>query len=146
MTLDSAKSYWAAGITLSWLAYAGSIKGVNHSGWGGTIAFCDEGGVNNDDTDGRQVSTEGTLSTRYMVRDSETTSGLKVVIDTLLTDAAQLGITWRNPAGGTPELYFEGDGGDKDYPPPVRWRELLTEQAARIGWRTYGYRPPVASA
>lgn len=140
MILISSKGYWACGISVRWREYAGSDNGIQHSGWGGTVDFRDDGFADDDPDTGR-VSTEGTLKTRYTVRDGDLTTGLTAVIDTLIADAARLGIDFRDIGDSKPMLYFEGDGEDEEWPPPDGWREMLRAQAERIGWATYGYQP-----
>jgi hypothetical protein len=114
--------YWSTGITVH--------QRADTHGWAASLDFLDDGFVNDDPDEGR-VSTEGTLRTRYFVRGTGTTSGLSAAIDALVTDAAQLGIAFRDPS-----LYYKGDGELEDYPAPDGWRETLAREAERIGWRT----------
>lgn len=118
--------YWATGIVLTW---------YGDGRWSGEINYYDNGFCD-DDPDHAEVSTEGTLRTRYVVRDGTHVDGLTAVIDTLIGDAARLGIDLRDPVGGRPYLYYRRDGEDVDYPPPPDWKALLAGQAARIGWRS----------
>lgn len=83
--------------------------------------------------------TEGVLRTRYVVGDGKHIDGLTAVIDTLIGDAARIGIDLRAggaPEGGRPCLYYRDDGRDATFSPPPDWQELLAGQAARIGWRS----------
>lgn len=124
--------YWATGIILRY-GYAGN----GQSGWGGTVTFLDNGFAS-DDADAGQISTQGELRTRYMVRDGQTHTALSVVIDTLIADAARLGIVWRDPV-----LYYKTDGEDADNPPPDGWKAMLTAEAKRLpGWRSAYVRLP----
>jgi hypothetical protein len=123
---DPAARYWSVGIVLTWRARAG---------WGGTVKYLDAGFAD-DDADTGAISTEGELRTRYHVRDGETRSGLSVVVDVLLADAARLGIDFDKPDAGR-LLMYESDGEDLDCPPPDGWRDLLAAEAGRIGWATY---------
>lgn len=127
--------YWSTGITVRWAHYAGHRPdNTPFSGWGASLSFFDDGFAD-DDTDQRAVSTQGTLTTRYFVADGATVSGLSVAIDTVLADAARLGITFRlDEVSGGPQLYYDGDGESEGYPPPDGWRVLLAAEAARIGW------------
>lgn len=114
--------YWSTGITVK-----------HHNGrWAASVDFLDAGFCN-DDPDARQVSTQGTLHTRYFVRDGETVDGLTVAIDTMKRDAERLGIIWRSN-DDVPTIYMKGDGEDPEWPAPIRWRELVNAQAERIGW------------
>lgn len=76
-------------------------------------------------------STEGELYVRYMQID------LGEVLDTLIADAARLGIEFRH-TDDLPQLYVNGDGEDPDEYLPADWREQLQVQADRLGWTTYG--------
>jgi len=62
---------------------------------------------------------------------------LELVIDTLHKDVTGLGIQFIATSADAPMLYIEGDGENKDWPPPDNWREILREQAERIGWATH---------
>lgn len=124
--------YWAVGMTVRWREHSGRRNGVPHGGWDAWLNFYD-GGFCDDEPDQGQVSTEGTLRTRYAVADGETVSGLRAAIDTLIRDAQQLGIEFRRIVG-PPSLSYHGDGEDKDWPPPAGWRTLLTVEAERLGW------------
>lgn len=127
-------TYWSTGITVHWRENA-SGDGAPTSAWGASLDFLDDG-FTNDKPDEAQVSTEGTLRTRYYVRDSEKTSGLSAAVDALLADAARLGISFRIVADDGPHLYYKGDGCWEDYPAPDGWRETLAREAARIGWQS----------
>jgi hypothetical protein len=126
--------WWSTGITVTW-----QYSGMGQHGWAASLDYYDDGFCNDDAAEGR-VSTEGTLRTRYAVREGRSADRLAVVIDVLKADAERLGITWRDPLAGkdgTASLYYEGDGEDADNPPPAGWEHLLQAQAARLGWRTY---------
>ena len=124
--------YWSVGIEVVW-RYAGG----GDWGWAAKADFLD-GGFCNDSADDGAVSTEGTIRTRYAVREGSTADALTVVIDVLKADAERLGITWNDGA----TVYYASDGEDEEYPPPDDWRELLGQQADRLGWkRLYGASP-----
>jgi len=134
--ISSTGKYWSTGIVVSWRPE----RPGHAEAWGASLDFCDDGFVN-DDPDLRHISTEGRLYTRYAVEETEETSALALAIDVLIADAAKLGIEFRDPVIGCPMLYYRGDGEDSDCPPPPGYRELLAEQARRIGWASYGYAP-----
>lgn len=126
--------YWSTGITVVW-RYAGG----GDYGWAASADYYDDGFCD-DSADERRVSTEGTLRTRYAVREGKTQDALTVVIDTMLADAKRLGIRWRDPLAGedgTASLYYHGDGEDPEDAPPDGWKQILAAQAERIGWRSY---------
>lgn len=104
-------TYWTTGITLK---YDGRGK------WAASIHFYDDGFCQDE-------STEGTLHTRYFVH-------AEVAIDALIADAAKMGIKLTKFNDGKPSLYAYDDGESKDWPMPDGWRELLAEQAERIGF------------
>lgn len=127
-------TYWATGITVH----------CDGERWGGHVDFYDDGFAN-DDPDTGAISTEGTLRTRYLVRDGEHVTALTAVLDTLAADAERLGIRLAGPAQSAPSLYYRLDGEDPDSPPPANWRQALTVEAARRGWECpYGPPPTVA--
>ena len=116
--------YWATGII------------VGHSrerGWVGHVDFRDSGFAGDDVLGDGQVSTEGRLATRYYQRASADVA-LGAVVDVLRADAAQLGIKFRHVAGQPPDIYYEGDGENPEWPAPLGWREMLDRQKRRIGW------------
>lgn len=119
--------YWSTGITVEY-RYAGQ----GDYGWAAKVAYLDDGFVD-DNPGARNISTEGTLHTRYAVRDcTDGTSALAAVIDVIKADAERLGITWKTPA-----IYYQGDGHIEnidDLPAPEGWRQMLRDQAQRIGW------------
>lgn len=129
--------YWATGITVTFAPLAERINGEPYGGWHASLDYRDDGFVDNDPEIG-QVSTEGTLVTRYPVRDSKVRSGLSIAIDTLIADAGRLGIDFIT-VGDTPApfLYYRGDGEDPNHPSPDGWRDMLRAEADRIGWATY---------
>lgn len=95
--------------------------------WAASANYID-GGFANDDTDARRISTEGTLHTRYLVRDGAKLDALTVIIDVLQADAKHLGITWGDKHMGGPgaALYYEGTD------PSIR--AMIDQQAKRLGW------------
>ena len=108
--------HWATGITVAW-AYAGG----GDYGWAAEVDYLDAGFC--DDVPGTShISTEGTLRTRYAVRDTEDgESSLASVLDVIKADAERLGICWREP-----HLYYKGEIYD-EYGKPVTAAEM-------IGW------------
>ena len=134
MILKRSTTYWSTGISLHWQECAQRNQdGSRHPGWGGTLDFLDDG-FTDDDADAGQVSTQGTLRTRYAVIDGDAVSGLRAVMETLIADAARLGIEFRSAADRRPMLMYRGDGEDENYPAPEGWRELLAAEAERINW------------
>ena len=123
--------YWSTGITCSWMP--GDADGGR---WMASLDFLDDGFAN-DDPEAALISTEGRLHTRYYVRPAADRSGLAVALDVLISDAARLGIRFGTGAM-PPVLYAEGDGEGDTVELPSDWRELLSSEAARIGWATYG--------
>lgn len=108
------ETYWSTGITL---------RAMRDDRWWAKLDFYDSGFCQDE-------STEGTLHTRYCV-------DLELAIDVLIADAKKIGIEFSRVGDGLPFLSYEGDGESKDWPPPDNWREVLREQAARVGWATY---------
>lgn len=128
--------YWSTGIVLTW-----QPERPGHAeAWGAHLDYLDEGFLDDEPAAGR-ISTEGTLRTRYPVEDVDGVNVLAVVLDVLIADAERLGIVWRNSVDGWPMLYYRGDGEDPEWPPPSGYREMLTVQAKRLHWATYGYTP-----
>jgi hypothetical protein len=129
--------YWSTGITVTWAPFAERIQGEPYGGWHAKLDYSDDGFADND-PDAGQISTEGTLHTRYPVRDAKIRSGLSVAIDTLLADAERLGIEFK-AVGPYSEswLFYRGDGEDAEHPPPDGWRETLAAEAERVGFRSY---------
>lgn len=130
--------YWTTGIVLTW--HPRAQRGPSDEsipGWSGTIDYCDDGWVGDNNADTGAVSTEGTLHTRYAVVDGKTRTALSAVVDALIADAGRLGINFVAGPGDLPNLYYKGDGEHSDFPPPDGWRALLAAEAERIGWTTY---------
>jgi hypothetical protein len=122
--------YWAVGISVrARQDRDGTLM------WGATIDYLDNGFCD-DDADLGQVSTQWTLHTRYLVRDGDQSAALPTILDVLIADAAALGVTFRAEDAPGPALFYHRDGVDPEWPPPPGWKELLAEQAARLGWRT----------
>ena len=117
--------YWSTGITVK---YGYASMGCN--GWAAEATYLD-GGFCNDDPANGVISTEGTLHTRYVVREQDGTDVLTAIIDAVKADAERLGVSWL-----TPHVYYKGDGEDENYPPPEGWREMIDAQAARLGWES----------
>lgn len=124
--------YWATGIT---------VRYMEGPRWGASLDFYDDGFMN--DSPGG-ISTQGTFGTRYLVQTTDVPDPLPAVLDALIADAARLGIEFRDALDAPPMLYVAGDGGvasDGEAAGeglPDNWRQLLQEQADRLGWRTYG--------
>jgi hypothetical protein len=100
------EQYWATGVNMR------HFDGK----WAATVEFFDNGFCDD-------ASTQGALRTRYFVP-------LETAIDTIIADAAKLGIEFRER-----NLYAEEDGESKDWPMPEDWREVLEAQAKRIGFK-----------
>jgi hypothetical protein len=121
--------YWSTGIIVEY-RYAGG----GDYGWEAEATYLDDGWAGDDIPGTTHLSTEGTLKTRYAIRDTEDgASSLAAVIDVILADAERLGITWKFP-----NLYYRDDGRNLEHEPPEGWRDMLAEQAQRLGWATYG--------
>lgn len=119
--------YWSTGITVRYMTGSdGSQR------WGALLQFFDNGFC---DDGPAGISTEGSLGSRYFVRDGGGFAALPAVLDTLIADAGRLGIVFGTH--GKPMLYVKGDGESdtEEYHP--QWRQLLREQAERLGWDTY---------
>jgi hypothetical protein len=125
--ISTSGRYWSTGITVT--EYIGR--------WTASLDYCDDGFAD-DDPDAELISTQGSLSTRYGVRDGDTRSGLTAAVDALVADAKKLGIEFIATSGtDAPFLYYKGDGEWEDFPPPNGWRETLAAEAARIGFASY---------
>jgi hypothetical protein len=124
------ENYWATGITVRY-----GYSGMGFYGWGATADFYDSGFCD-DNTDTGTVSTQGTIRTRYFVREGTgaDADGLTAAIDAIKRDAGRLGIRFGGH-GTSPTVYYEGDGEDSDWPPPDGWRGMVNAQAERLGWR-----------
>ena len=122
------KRYWSTGIRIEYTDHLCEA-------WGGEVNFFDDTFAEQQ-PERERVSTYGHLQTRHFV---ESTGGhrdaLTIVTDTLIRDAEQLGIEFRNPT-----LYATGDGVDPYYPLPEGWIDLFEEQADRLGWSRPSYR------
>jgi hypothetical protein len=131
---DGTGRYWATAIIVKWHEHAGSSGGEPFSGWSGSVDFLDDGFCD-DNADAARVSTEGTLRTRYAVQDGQTVPGLRVVIDTLIADAARLEIRF-GVGDQQPTIFYKGDGEDSGWSPPPRWQQMLSDECARLGWES----------
>ncbi len=112
--------YWSSGITVT---YHLAVPG-----WHAAATYYDDG-FGDGDADSGQISTVGSLESRYVIGDGQQRDGLTAVIDTVKADAEQLGIHWRDPA-----LFVTGDGHDPQQPLPADWRTLLDTHAHRLDW------------
>lgn len=138
MILQRSTTYWSIGIVLTWHPDgARDHDGTRVPGWSGQLDYLDDGWAGDDDADSGNVSTEGTLRTRYVLRDGNNQTAIRTIIDTLIADATRLGIQLGS-AEVPPQLYVPGDGEWEDSPAPEGWREMLAVEAQRIGWSTYG--------
>ena len=126
---DQTGKYWANGITVTYLQPYGERPGA----WKADLDFFSGSGF-------QRVSTEGEIRTNF-VQDAASHFSLPQCIDALLGCARDLGIRVFDPAGRHVSLYYAGDGESEQFPPPDGWRDLLREQAQRLGWATYGYTP-----
>lgn len=119
--------YWSNGITVRY----------SDGRWSASVDYYDNGFAN-DRADAGEVSTEGTIHTRYFLRDGKTTDALTVAVDVVKADAERFGIIWNTPGVG-PFVYMDGDGENGGRPLPSNWRELVDAQARRLGWESlYG--------
>ncbi len=127
------KRYWSTGIRIEYTDY--------HSpAWGGEVDFFDDSlGDHAPEQGAISISTYGHLQTRYFVPSTGSDrDALTAVTDTLIRDAEQLGVEFRDPT-----LYATGEGLDPDYPLPEGWVDLFEEQADRLGWARPPYRSTV---
>ncbi|MCX4405922.1 MULTISPECIES: hypothetical protein [unclassified Streptomyces] len=135
--ISNSGRYWSSAITVTYSPFAERINDEPSGGWHAKLEYQDDGFADND-PDAGQVSTEGTLYTRYPVSDAKIRSGLSIALDTLLDDARRLGIEFVAVGGDTvPCLFYRGDGEDAEHPPPDGWRETLAAEAERIGFRSH---------
>lgn len=135
--ISNSGRYWSTGITVTWAPFAERINGEPYDGWHAKLDYQDDGFANNDPEAGR-VSTEGSLHTRYPVRNAKMRSGLSIAVDTLIADAERLGIEFiATSPDSEPWLFYRGDGEDAEHPPPDGWRDTLADEAKRIGFRSY---------
>ena len=125
------ETYWATGISIRY-----GYSGEGRYGWAAEVAFYDNGFCD-DDTDTGTISTQGTLATRYFVREGDgvDADGLAAAVDTVKADAERLGIRFRDDEALSPAVYYEEDGTGGQYPPPAGWRDLVNAQAVRLGWK-----------
>lgn len=125
--------YWSTGIVVRY-----GYSGQDLYGWGAEVKFYDNGFCD-DDTDAGLVSTEGTLHTRYLVREGNgpDADALAAAVDAVKQDAERLGIRFRTDGASPATVYYQGDGEHKDYPPPPGWREMVNAQARRLGWEPF---------
>lgn len=118
----TADRYWSTGITVH----------CRNGKWGAELDFYDSSRDDNPDTG--QISTQGKLTTRYMVGGGQHVTGLRAAIDAVVAAAERLNIEYRGTTPDQPSVYYKGDGEWSDYPPPDGWQELLAAEASRIGW------------
>jgi hypothetical protein len=129
--------YWSTAITVTYAPFAERINGEPYPGWHASLDYRDDGFTDNDPETGA-VSTEGSLRTRYPVRDAKIRQGLSIAIDTLIADAERLGITFTTlPGNRGPHLFYDGDGENETHPAPEGFRDILAAEADRLGWSSY---------
>ena len=97
------------------------LKYYGDDKWSATVEFIDSGFCDD-------LSTEGKLYTRYFVP-------IETAIDTIIIDAARLGIEFVDGDWGGRVLIAYHDGESEDWPMPDDWEEIFKSQADRIGWR-----------
>lgn len=119
-------TWWSTGITVHYRDMGGD------GAWGSSLTFFDDG-TSDDLVTPYNISTGGTLYTRYYRDDNYARIGLESAVGVLLEDADLHRIKFQDDAF----LYYKGDGEDPDFPPPPEWRALLTAEATRIGWKSY---------
>jgi hypothetical protein len=102
-----------------------SLDPDGHGKWWAFLHFQDAGFCQDN-------TTEGTLTTRYA-------QDITSAIDVIIADAQRLGIEWRC-THSKPFLYVKDDGDSSEAKAllPNDWRDLLQEQATRVGFITYG--------
>lgn len=112
--------FFAPGITLKY-GYGGS----DFYGWWARADFQDNGHAQDN-------TTSGCVHNNYA-------QDIKSALDVVIHDAEKLGIEFVSHLGtdNVPWLFYINDGDSTEYPPPKNWKEILTEQAKRLGWQTY---------
>lgn len=99
-------------------------------GWLATVQFSTWEGGSADRID-------GSIGTHYFNRD------LAAAVDCALTAAKAIGVVFHE---GNPDLepsvYVEGDGEDPAVPLPPNWRQLVSEQCIRLGWKDVHHDEP----
>lgn len=106
------EAYWSTGVTLKWF---------KDDRWTAEVKFFDSGFC-------EDKSTEGHLITRYYIN-------IQTAIDTIIADAEKIGIEFKKNEDGQAMLFGKHDGLSEDWPMPSNWRQILIEQAERIGWK-----------
>ncbi len=125
--------YWATGIVVRY-----GYSGMDLYGWGAEVKFYDNDFCD-DNTDTGTISTEGTLHTRYLVRegDGPDADALSAAIDVVKRDADRLGVRFRTDGAAAATVYYQGDGEDEDWPLSDSRREMMNVQARRLGWEPF---------
>jgi hypothetical protein len=102
-----------------WYGYGGGTK----YGWWAKVEYedfghCDRGSV------------AGSIATKYA-------DDIRYSINTIKADAEKLTIEFVETFPGPgPCLFYLQDGDSNDYPPPDGWRDLLEDEARRIGFHS----------
>lgn len=110
---------WATGVTLKYGYSGGGLYG-----WTAEICwfdnkFCEDKAV------------QGRIVTRYFEE------SIELAIDTVMEVFEQFNIKKTDNEFIGFNLYYEGDGEDKEWPPPEGYRKLLRDEAEKRGWKTY---------
>ena len=120
--------------------YAGTNSYAQETyGWSAELDYFDKG-FNNDDVTSGAISTEGTLRTRYAVRDLDGFSGLLAVINAVLTDAKRFGIEESRSEGLKPSIWVSSHEDDNaDLPEiPNEDIEILRDIARELDFELIG--------
>jgi len=91
-----------------------------HEGWRAKVTFDDFGHCD-------RGSIHGHIATKYA-------DELSYSVDTIKQDAEKLGIIFYSIPDFAPTVFYPGDGEWPEYLPPNNWREILRQEAKRIGF------------
>ena len=112
-------------------------SGNNENGWSVSAKFIDAGFAS-DDVKSGHISTEGELHTRYMVRNADGISGIKVAVEVLLADLNRMGITAVYDLPGSVLGGAINIKRRRGYPIPVSEKIAIFDLADSLGWEVYG--------
>jgi hypothetical protein len=115
---------FSTGIELKYGCGGHKAGGQEYYGWWAKVCFEDYGLT-------EKGSVYGFISNKYA-------EPIEDAIDTVKADAERMGIEFISISTRKASmLYYDHDGESKEFPPPDNWKQILKEQAERIGWETY---------
>jgi len=123
--------YTFTGITLK-NGYAGS----GNPGWAGFVDFFDAGFCS-DNAATATISTEGTLRTRYFVRDAGDNIGIQVALEAVLAQIEKFDIKL-STIGGAIFLTEAGSDGDTKVKLSPAERKFIKAFGKEKNWTVYG--------